>query len=184
MIAERLKLESPLFIAAAFAFFRCALPILLCAMLLATITIHWLAFRPFGLPLPMARTALFFAPLFTLFLAALAGAPTRVGGAAVLRTATVAWFAVAGIYFIGCLRLSYFQEWKFDADSKAVYLVLNDLNLRQPIGSVYADWIFVPCLNFYNLSYGGKLPRFEHLDFPLPRPLCLCSTGIHAPPIH
>jgi hypothetical protein len=148
--------------------FRRALPILLCAMLLATIAIHWLAFRLFGLPLPIARTALFFAPLLTLLLAALAVAPTRVRGAAVLRTATVAWFAVAGIYFIGCLRLSYFKEWKFDADTRAVYSALNDLNRRQPIGSAYVDWIFAPGLNFYNMSYGGMLPHFEHSDFPLP----------------
>jgi len=150
------------------ALFRRALPILLCAMVVATITIHWLAFRLFGLPLPMARTALFFAPLLTLLLATLAVAPTRVRGAALLRIATVAWFTVAGMYFIGCLRLSYFKEWKFDADTRAVYLALNDLNRRQPIGSAYVDWIFAPGLNFYNMSYGGMLPHFEHLDFPLP----------------
>src|SRR5262249_37553539 len=69
------------------ALFRRPLPILLCAMVGATITIHWLAFRLFGLPLPMARTALFFAPLLTLLLATLAVPPTRVRGAALIRAA-------------------------------------------------------------------------------------------------
>ena len=137
-------------------------------MLLAIITIHWLAFRLFGLPLPMARTALFFAPLLALLLATTAVAPPRVRGAAVFRTATVAWFAVTGMYFMGCLRLSYFQEWKIDADTRGVYLALNDLNRRQPMGSAYVDPILAPCMNFYNMSYGGMLPHFEHSDFPLP----------------
>ena len=147
---------------------RAALPILLFAMLLATITIHWLAFRLFGLLLPKERTALFFAPLFMLLLAALAVTPTRRRGAVELRTATVVWFAVAGIYFIGCLRLSFFNQWKYDADNQALYLALNDLNRRQPIGNAYVDWMYAPCLNFYTMSYGGTLPHFEGSISPPP----------------
>jgi hypothetical protein len=148
---------------------RAALPILLCAILLATITIHWLAFKLFGLLLPQDRTALFFIPLLTLFLGALADAPIRPRGAAELRMATVVWFAVAGIYFIGCLRLFYFREWKFDADTRAIYLVLNDLNRRQPIDNACVFWMYPACLNFYNISSGGTLPHFEKSSSPLAR---------------
>ena len=147
---------------------RAAIPILLCAILLATITIHLLAFKLFGLLLPLNRTALFFVPLLTLFLGALAEAPIRRRGAAELRMATVVWFAAAGIYFIGCLRLFYFQEWRFDADTRAIYLVLNDLNRRQPIGNacVY-DW-FAPSIDFYSISSGGTLPQFDRSNSILP----------------
>ena len=146
---------------------RTVLPNLLCAMLLATIIMHFLAFKLFHLLLPSGRTGLFFAPLLTLLLAALA-TPTQSSGTAAFRKATVMWFAVAGIYFIGCLRLSYFYEWKFDADTRAVYLILNDLNRSQHLDSLCVDWRCAACINFYSISEGGTLPHVDRSDLPVP----------------
>jgi hypothetical protein len=143
---------------------RAALPILLCAMLLATSTIHGLAFKLFGLLLPQDRTALFFVPLLTLLLAAVAAEPSQWRLAAGLHKATIVWFAAMAIYFIGCLRLSYFKEWKYDADTRAIYLVLNDLNRQQLIGKACLDSIYIPCVNFYSRMFGATLPQYP--DFP------------------
>lgn len=142
---------------------KAVLPPLLFAVFLATFAIHWLAFRLFGLPLPLDRTGLFFVPLLLVLLAATV--PRR-------SAATVAWFVFAAIYFAGCLRLSWFKEWRYDADTRAIYFVLNNLARRQPINNAYVDWKYTACVNFYSQSFGGALPHFEDLHVPpLDRPV-------------
>ena len=146
---------------------RAVLPTVLCGMLVGTILLHWLAFSLFHLLLPSGRTGLFFAPLVTILLAALAS-PIQSGATAVLRRATIIWFVAAAIYFIGCLRLSYFYEWKFDADMRAVYFKLEELNGRQPLENACIDWRCAACINFYSMSHGGTLPHFDRFDAPMP----------------
>ena len=111
---------------------------------------HWLAFRLFGIPLPMERTSIFFVPLGLLLIgigAALPSSGSRFG--MVPRYTSIAILSLCAIYFAGCLRVSYFREWKFDADVKEVYGALADVKTRYGIREIEVDWRYASPLNFY-----------------------------------
>lgn len=115
---------------------------------LFTIALHWLVFHKLGLLLPKARTGLFFAPLLTLvFVAGADALPRRWSfpGMVVL--------AVAAVYFLTCLRLHYFQEWRFNEDSKQVFWVARDIERRCGIHDFATEWHYVAALNFYRQQY-------------------------------
>ena len=113
----------------------------------------------FSLLLPKDRTALFLVPLGTLLLGA-SVARSRFGHA--LEKVQVATLLVASVYFIGCLRLTYFKEWKFNADVQEAFQVLRSLQQRQPVSGVHASWHYVPALNFYRAYYKADwLPEFK-----------------------
>jgi hypothetical protein len=52
-------------------------------------------------------------------------------------------------YFLGCLRLTYFQEWEFDADVKNVYQKLVQYNRAVGLKRVAASWRYQTTLNCY-----------------------------------
>jgi general stress protein CsbA len=137
----------------------------LAAVIVVTLTLHWMLFRTLHLLLPKDRTALFFLPLFTLLFGALTadrpkGVPRFAGGATL---------AVAGIYFLCCLRLTYFKEWKYDADAKNLYRIVDDLNRRCGIDDPFVEWHYSASLNFYRALHGNrKLPHFESGFVPFP----------------
>jgi hypothetical protein len=110
---------------------------------------HWLAFRLLRIPLPMERTAIFFVPLALLLIGIGAALPSASRFGAVSRFASIAVLSLCAIYFLGCLRVSYFREWKFDADVKDVYGVLQDLHNRSDIREIEVDWRYAYPLNFY-----------------------------------
>jgi hypothetical protein len=134
-----------------------------------TLIAHWLAFKVFHLLLPWNRTALFFVPLTTLAIGAVAALPSR------LMTGICYLFAV---YFLFCLRLAYFKEWKYDADVKNVYSVVAYYNHTYCIGDVPSSWYYVPSLNFYRkLSGRETLAPFESQDsFPLNQPVYVLNA--------
>ena len=122
---------------------------------------HWIAFRAARIPLPEGRTALMFVLLWSLaFLTALAARyeiprfdPIRVAGAVVL--------AASVAYFAGCLRLGYFKEWQFDADTKRLYWLVTDLRTRCNITKFSIDWRYSSALDFYRLAYKNvSIPNF------------------------
>jgi hypothetical protein len=133
---------------------------LLAAVAGTTFLVHWLAFHAAGLLLPKDRTALFFVPLLTIMFGAGVEMLYRLSGrAAGLAAATV--LGVAAVYFCGCLRLGYFKEWKFDADTKHVYWLVNDLRHRCGITDFITDWRYTSSLNFYRRAYdNASLPQF------------------------
>jgi len=134
---------------------------LLTAIAVATLLVHWIAFHTFQLLLPKDRTGLFFVILFTLiFGSALAlrfesprKDPVRWVGAAVL--------ILVAAYFAGCLRLGYFKEWRFDADTKQLYWAAVDANRRCGVREFATHWMYPGVLNFYKRSYGNS-----SLEFP------------------
>jgi hypothetical protein len=81
-------------------------------------SVHWLAFRLAKIPLPKDRTAIFFVPLCLLILGAAVSVPADSRFCKLLHAPTVAILIAGSIYFAGCLRLSHFREWIFDADVK------------------------------------------------------------------
>jgi hypothetical protein len=116
---------------------------------LAIFVFHWLAFRLMHVPLPLARTGLFFVPIAILVAGVGSALSPPVGRGRVVRFAGIAALSLAGVYFVGCLRLSYFKEWKFDAEAKEAFVALARHHRGNPLDTVAADWRYADTLNFY-----------------------------------
>ncbi len=140
----------------------------LLAVAAAAIAIHWSSFRLFHLLLPRERTAVWLAPLCTLAVGAIAlpEAPMRL--AKYSRAALTLAVAVLGMYFFFCLRLTYFKEWKWDADVDRAYAVLSYYNHARGIRRVTSNWMYSPSLNVYRKMSGRE--TFEEFspssDYP------------------
>jgi hypothetical protein len=66
-----------------------------------------------------------------------------------------------GIYFVLCLRLTYFKEWKWNADMNSVYRVVSCYNRTYGVKDIVPNWIYVNALNFYRkLSGDETIPEF------------------------
>jgi len=122
------------------------------AVFAATAAIHYIAFRFFGLPLPKDRTAIFFFPLFMIVAGVLAAIPAASRGAQVLRTSFVGSLVLMAVYFLFCLRLTYFKEWRWDADVQKTYSMLTCLNRTQQVKRVTSTWSYLSALRFYQLA--------------------------------
>ena len=132
---------------------------LLAGVAAAALAAHWLAFRIARVPLPMARTGIFFVPLGVLFLAAAGSAVSRFERG--LRAATVALLQISAVYFAGCMRLSYFKEWQFDADVQEAFGVIRRIHHQQGVCDMLSDWRYSSTLNFYRRYYGERsMPPF------------------------
>jgi hypothetical protein len=130
-------------------------------MAILTIFLHWAALRTFHLLLPKDRTALFLVPFLTLALAAALAICCRSKEKDYFRIAGMGVMLLAAIYFIGCIRLEYFKEWKFDADCKHVYWICEDLQRRCGAATFVTNWRYNSPLNFYRTAYGNHwLPEF------------------------
>ncbi len=121
----------------------------LAVALTLALSLHWLAFRFFDILLPKDRTALYVVVLSTLFLGVVAALriPSR-AGEITRRLMTVALLALA-CYFVLCLRIGYFKEWKFDSDVDKVYSALAYYNHTCGVTDVPANWRYDAGLNFY-----------------------------------
>ena len=137
------------------------------AVLLAISTLalamHWLAFHILGILLPLARTAIFFAPLSVLMMGAGLASPGGAKFRRLLRVASMGVLFAGAAYFIGCLRLSYFKEWKFDADVREAFGVLQEIHCREGIREIPSHWKYSAALNFYR-RYAGEDAIAEFTD--------------------
>jgi hypothetical protein len=132
---------------------------LLAAIAALTLVLHWIALHTLHISLPKGRSSLFLILLITLlFGAALvlrlqSWSPTTFGCVGVLL--------LVAIYFMGCLRIGYFKEWRYDADTKQIYWILSDLHRRCGITRFVADWRYYSPLIFYRAADGNhSLPEF------------------------
>jgi hypothetical protein len=115
------------------------------------VLLHWLAFRFDHLPLPMTRTGIFFLPLCTLVVGAIAaGAPWW------LRRGMTAVLMCLAFYFVLCLRGEYFKEYEYDRDVKDVYSVLARLNHTYGVSDLAASGVYASSLNFYRVASGRE----------------------------
>ncbi|HEV8415271.1 MAG TPA: hypothetical protein VGQ49_16895 [Bryobacteraceae bacterium] len=141
----------------------------LAGIVILTVLLHWIAFRFDNLPLPLGRTGIFLLPLCTLIAAAIAGSPARSLISRWLRRGTTTAFFCAAFYSLLCLRVSYFEEYSWDADVKDVYSVLVDLNQNYGARDVAASWMYHSPLNFYRVaSRGNVFPEFVLAGDPPP----------------
>ena len=123
---------------------------------LLTFAAHWISFEMFQLLLPKERTALFFVPLATLIAGVLASVSIPGRAAKFGKMALTILFYIVATYFLLCLRLSYFKEWRYDGDVKNVYSVLSYYNHAFGVRNIASNWMYVPSLNFYRRLSGHE----------------------------
>jgi hypothetical protein len=133
-----------------------ALALIAATALVVTLCCHQLLFSFYDVLLPLDRTGLYIA-LFV-FLMAGAAAAIRLDSLQghITARAISGVLALIAIYSIGCLRLTYFKEWKFDADMKKVYSVLAFYNRTDNLTDVSVNWRYVAALNAYRLLSGHE----------------------------
>ena len=68
----------------------------------------------------------------------------------------MATFFTLACYFLLCLRLTYFEEWKWDAEVKDVYPVLARYNHMDGVTEVGCSWYYTSTLNFYRVASGRE----------------------------
>jgi hypothetical protein len=131
---------------------------------LASALVHWLAFHFFQLLLPRGRTGLYLVVLATLIAGIVAAVPPKSSVSNWLRRCLTASFVVLACYFLLCLRLTYFEEWRWDADMNDVYQVLARYNHTYGVTAVEADWQYRSALNYYLLvSKKETIPPFASM---------------------
>jgi hypothetical protein len=93
-------------------------------------------------------------------------------GAVAATPATAAWTRFAqrcllGVclltagYYLSCLRLTYFREWYWNADSERVFWTLDYYHRVYGADSFATTWKCIAVLNFYRAFYGrDDLPEF------------------------
>ena len=122
------------------------------AIFAVTVGIHWTAFRLFGLLLPQDRTAIYFFPLFMMAAGVLASIPPLSRPGRFLHTGFLGALAIMAVYFLLCLRLTYFKEWYWDKDVQRTYSVLSCLNREHQVTRVASTWEYRGPLNFYQAA--------------------------------
>jgi hypothetical protein len=118
-----------------------------------TVALHWIAFRAFGVPLPEARTGLFLAPFLTLVFADSVDQLRREPGFRRWSVPGMAVLTVCALYFLTCLRLHYFQEWRFNEDTNQVFQIMRTIEQKCGIHEFVTEWHYEPVLNYYRKRY-------------------------------
>jgi hypothetical protein len=136
------------------------------SILTLALTLHWLQFRFFRIPLPRDRTSLFVVPLTLVSFGALTAAMPATNWGRILRVLGISTFYLTAFYFIGCLRLTYFKEWKYDADVRNAYLAIRALNRDQGAHKFASSWMYVASLNFYRVYYHDEniIDKFDSMQ--------------------
>jgi hypothetical protein len=91
-------------------------------------------------------------PLCTLLGGVVAAAPARSVASRWLGRSLTAVFTCVALYFVLCLRLSYFREYEWNADVKDVYSVMARLNHTYGVSDVAVTGLYASALNFYRVS--------------------------------
>jgi hypothetical protein len=142
------------------------------------VLMHWLSFRLFRVPLPLGRAGIFLLPLCTLLGGVILAAPARSPVSQWLRRSLTAVSLCLALYFVLCLRLSYFKEYQWDADAKEVYSVLARYNHKYGVTDVGVFDLCFPSLNYYRVLSGAEtFPEFhpEPPNPPADKPIYVLS---------
>lgn len=130
------------------------------AILALTLGIHRLLYRLGHVLMPLGRRAVFLPPLCFLAigcLLALRAAPhARARPAAWTRRAALAALWLTAAYFLSCLRLTYFEAWKYNADARDLYYSVAYYNHAFGVRDISANWRYVAVLNFYRVLSGRE----------------------------
>lgn len=126
--------------------------------------LHMIAFRALGLLLPLSRTGIFFLPLCTLILAALASTQALSLPSRLLQCALLSTMFCLAFYFCLCLRGRYFKEYQAGADTVDVYSFLVRLNRDHPFHDIAGDGTYASPLNFYLEADKHPFPPLEYVS--------------------
>jgi hypothetical protein len=136
------------------------------AVLLAVL---YVAFRAFGIKLPVERHALYLVPLCTLFVGAVAATPATAVWTRWARRFLLGILLLIAGYDLSCLRLTHFREWRWNADSERVFWVVDYYHRVYGANSIAINWKCIAVLNFYREFYGrNDLPEFAPSPEPPP----------------
>ena len=124
--------------------------------MIAALVVHWVVSRLFQIPLPRDRTALYVPVLFTLSSGILAAIPIRSRGGEASRQALTILLAMLAVYFVLCLRLSYFKDWKWNSDVEQVYGALTHYHDTCGLTDIATNWRYDASLNFYRIRSGRR----------------------------
>jgi hypothetical protein len=131
---------------------------------------NWLAFRFHILPLPLGRTGIYLLPLMTLIAGIVAAAPARSVISEWLRRSITVVFICLALYFLACLRLTYFKEYQPGTEVKQVYSVLARLNYTYGVTDIGVAGGYLSSLSYYQ-----SRSKREALTFTL------FDSAVHAP---
>lgn len=134
----------------------CALGSLAGGVAVLAVGEHRLAYRLFRLLMPVSRTGLFFLPLVTLMAGIAAAIPPLSRGAKVGRGALIGSLCLLSFYYFFCMRLTYFQEWDYQADLKEGYKVIACYNHEKNVQDVESSWEYHAGMNFQRLLSGRE----------------------------
>ncbi len=137
------------------------------ALALATV-VHWAAFYLFGLLLPYNRTALFYVPLGTLFVGALAAIPANSRAERASSVACVSMLSLFALHFLFSMRLTWSGEMRADAEARNAYSVLAPYNRSYCVDYVGVNWLYSSALNFYRVLSGRESFAEFQPGLPLP----------------
>ena len=135
---------------------------------LTTILTHWVAFKLNHLPLPRERTAIYMAILLACMVSLLASQRLTSRSGMLSGRVLVIALALAAAYFLGCLRLTYFKEWAWDADVREAYAVIATYNQRYDVRNVGSSWHYSAALNYYRVTSGTNTLSEVTTSDPLP----------------
>ncbi len=135
--------------------------LIVAAVIVTTLTVHWLAFRFFGLLLPVNRTAIYLFPLSISAIGALAAISSRFAHRSMAARKPHRIARPDGRLFPPLLRLDYFAEWPWDADVRETYSVLDCLNRTTGVNAIASSWPYQMPLNFYRLARHSAIPEIS-----------------------
>jgi hypothetical protein len=118
--------------------------------------LHQIAYWLFHLLMPRNRTAMFVAPLVTIAIGAVASIRPYSSSSRVLRRALVLTLSLTALYFLLCLRLTYFREWQYQQDVQRGYDVLAWYNHNRAIDNVEVSWYYYGAFRFYQTLSGRE----------------------------
>jgi hypothetical protein len=136
--------------------------------LAGTLLLHGVLVWRVHLLWPRGRTGLF-VPVLCLLLAGSLAAIPRTGktGRDSARALTALLVAMA-CYFILCLRLTWFAEWYWNANSDRLYDVVAHYNQAYGVKKIGANWRYVSVLNYYRTLSGKDTIDEVLLERPIP----------------
>jgi len=132
------------------------------------VALHGVLVAAFHMLWPRGRTGLFVPPLAILAVGALASIPcvSKMGIAS--RRVITALVAAIGCYFILCLRLTWFDEWYWNAGSDRLYHVVAYYNHTYGVRQIGTNWRYVAVLEFQRVLSEHETLEPVALERPIP----------------
>jgi hypothetical protein len=160
--------------------FLVRLATLAAASTFSAIGLHSLLVWRFHLLWPLNRTGLYIPPLCALAVATIAAITVASKLAAILQRVVLITLLAIVCYFVLCLRLTWFDEWSWNANSDKVYEVVAWYNHRYNVRDIATNWRYVAVLNFYRQKSGWETLhqiKLENSPYPKDRPLYVLFAG-------